>query len=115
MKEFNLEFHSNQEWTSDPDRVVVTIHDAWDKRIEAAAAALKKAGGDMMEFWWAAGYEFLLDEGDGTFVVFEPEYRVSGCYVRVYGDGTFLFKFPFKHTDEEGWTDSLRWEDGVAI
>lgn len=67
---------------------------------------------DMMRFNHGCGvgaYEFFVEsdtEGEPD-EVFEPEYRVSSCSLRVYARGDIQFVFAFKHCSSEGWADVL--------
>lgn len=104
------QYHCNAEWSSDPAVCMVKLDPLWEQKIKDAQEVLTRLGANYMVFWWAAGYEFYDEDGN----VFEPDYSVDGCTIKVYADGHMQGVFQFKHSNEEGWTDDFRWEDDIG-
>lgn len=101
-------FGSTQEWTSDPEKVVISFPVSFVAKMEQAVAFMKANGFHKTVEWWAAGFTLLgyPDGGEEDLVEFVPEYRLDGCHAEVYADGDVRFVFPFKHSNDEGWTDN---------
>lgn len=106
---FLSKYHCNAEWSSDPEVCMVKLDASWEQKIKDAQDALLRLDANIMIFWWAAGYEFYDEDGK----VFEPDYSIDGCEIKVHKDGSFKGRFQFKHSNEEGWTDDFKWSDGV--
>lgn len=105
---FLSKYHCNAEWSSDPVVCSVKLNREWEQKIKDCQEALVRLNANFITFWWAAGYEFYDEEGK----VFEPDYSVDGCAIKVYADGDIKGVFQFKHSSEEGWTDGFHWADG---
>lgn len=105
---FLSQYHCNAEWSSDPVVCMVKLGPEWEQKIKDVQEALNRLDANTMVFWWAAAYEFYDEDGK----IFEPDYSVDGCEIKVHKDGSFMGRFAFKHSNEEGWTDSFKWSDG---
>ena len=107
-KQIKLEskFHSNQEWASDPDQVNITLPLDFISKAQQAIIFLKENGFHEITCWGAAQYELLIDEDGDGLVEFEPEFSLDGCNAIVFGSDSIKFEFPFKFTEEKGWTDT---------
>lgn len=120
--ELSSGFGSTQEWTSDPEKVVISFPISYIAMVEQAVAFMKASGFNKTVAWWhPVSYALFGSPEDGEEALeFEPEYRLDGCHAEVYSHGEVQFTFPFKHSNDEGWTDrnwtldELRQLAGVA-
>ena len=113
-----VEVYSTQEWTTDPDMVELTIPTSFIPYAEACMDFMSKVeNADEVKTWRGFGYELYQDAEnaddmddaapvvvDGNeYVPFEPEYRLTGCDVRIDRYGDIKVELPFKHTPEKIW------------
>lgn len=117
MITFKSEFHCNIEWAENPTHVEVYMPDELFARIPRIAAGLKEMGVKVGEIYYAAAFEFFVEDEDaeepGTLVVFNPSYRISDASLHVADDETFWVVFSLKHSSEQGSTNNLTIYDGV--
>lgn len=100
---FKRPWYSSQEWTADPEFVEVEIDDSFAALIQQHDAYLKSTDSDCVTHWHVGSYT-LFDEENNEM---KPEFRISGCDLRVYRGGQISFLFPFKESIDEGWTDRI--------
>lgn len=99
MKVFSAEPTGAPDWAGSPDNIKVYLTEELFARIPAMCHALKDVGLHKGVMWVDQAYEFF-EEGSK----FDPEYRVEGCYLVVFSDGTIGFEFPLRDHPETLWT-----------
>lgn len=96
------------DWAECPDLVEIQLDPKAIPMIEATQAFMKKWDLHKVERWWGANYTFFATEDEDGEVIekveFESDYRVEGCNLVIY-PSYIAFIFPFRHTNDELWTD----------
>lgn len=118
IKIHKVGIHSTQEWTADPDMVEVTIDASFIPYAEKCVEFMRLVDkADEIKTWNGFNYELFAEVEDlpeeeddehltvdGTvYGVFQPEYTLAGCDVRVDRYGDIKVELPFKHTPEKIW------------
>lgn len=113
---FRSEFNSNIEWATNPEEVEITIPDGIVERIPKIAATLKEMELFKGVLLNVVGFEFFAGDDDTEGMEpFEPEWRVGSTELIVYNDGDFIVQFDLKTTDEQGFTDYMKPEQGLKV
>lgn len=124
MRSIMLEYESTAEWACNPDVVVIWLPDDFEAKLQRSKEALETLGADRIVYMYSNSYEFRnrKEDADPDSMnyadtqeleedlddVFQP--RITGCDLSVY-DGYFLFQFPFKYTNDKGFTSSIAVEN----
>lgn len=108
---FATEYRCDADSAPDPATVNVTVDSSVIAKIPVISDFLKENDVDYAYLRWVGGYTFFDDDGEE----FEPEYSVNGVCMRVFPDASFRFVFPFKHTNDEGFTNILELSDAEPL
>lgn len=108
---FKSELLSNAEGQINPSTAEVVISEKLYLQLPLLIKTTEDLEVAYLVKWWAGAYEFFDKEGKP----FDPDYRVDGCTLKVYQDGTFQFVFELNHSTEECWTQDFKIEDGVLV
>ena len=105
---------TDQEWTSDPEMVEVTIPASFFGEAERAMDFLQNSTFSYIGGMGAFDFKTFIGSGedspDGVVEVdgvmyepFDPEYELDSCTALIYGNGDIQCEVLFAHTNDRMW------------